>query len=313
MKTDRIFNSPKPLKIARLSMHFCVLLWGFTAILGKLISVPALPLVFWRMSLAAIILLTLPRVWLSIRMCSPKLIAGLSGVGALIAFHWICFYGSVKLSNASVAVSCIAATPALTCIIEPIITKSHFSWRELVISLFVIPAIILIVGGTPEEMNLGVGIGLIAAFFGALFSSFNKKLIHKSSALVATTIEMAAGAITVLGVIFLTINLDINSSVLIAFSQSAKSTFEVLRISSQNDVIWLLILTIFCTILPFIIYMRALKHISAFGTNLVINLEPIYTILLAILIFNEQQVLSLGFYFGAAIMIGALFIHSRIN
>ena len=114
-------------------IHFCVLLWGVTAILGKLITLPALPLVWWRMLLVTAMLALLPRVWRGLRTLPLRLVAGYAGIGALVALHWLTFYGAVKLANASVAATCIALAPVFTSIIEPWVAKrrsSCVSWRS---------------------------------------------------------------------------------------------------------------------------------------------------------------------------------------
>lgn len=116
-------------------IHFCVLLWGVTAILGKLITLPALPLVWWRMLLVTAMLALLPRVWRGLRTLPLRLVAGYAGIGALVALHWLTFYGAVKLANASVAATCIALAPVFTSIIEPWVAKRPFQLRELAFGL----------------------------------------------------------------------------------------------------------------------------------------------------------------------------------
>ena len=145
---------------AWLQMHFCVFLWGFTAILGKLITLPAVPLVLWRMLLVAVILLCVPRVWRGLWKLSHRHLAAFCGVGALVALHWLAFYGAIKLANASVAVTCIATVPVFLCIIEPLVTGRQFVLKELILGLVTLPGIALVVGGTPNAMNAGIVIGI---------------------------------------------------------------------------------------------------------------------------------------------------------
>lgn len=128
-------------------IHFCVLLWGVTAILGKLITLPALPLVWWRMLLVTAMLALLPRVWRGLRTLPLRVVAGYAGIGALVALHWLTFYGAVKLANASVAATCIALAPVFTSIIEPWVAKRPFQLPELAFGLAVLPGVALVVGG----------------------------------------------------------------------------------------------------------------------------------------------------------------------
>ncbi|MCA0394710.1 MAG: DMT family transporter, partial [Proteobacteria bacterium] len=128
-------------------IHLCVLLWGFTAILGKLITLPALPLVWWRMGLVVLALLLVPRVWRGLRALPPKLLLAYAGVGTLVALHWLTFYGAIKLANASVAATCMALATVFTALIEPMVARRRFSRRELVLGLAVLPGVALVVGG----------------------------------------------------------------------------------------------------------------------------------------------------------------------
>ena len=116
----------QPTTKAHWQIHFCVLLWGFTAILGKLITLPALPLVWWRMLLVAGTLMLLPRVWRGVRALPPRLLLSYAGVGALVALHWLTFYGAVKLANASVAATCMALATVFIALIEPLVARSRF-------------------------------------------------------------------------------------------------------------------------------------------------------------------------------------------
>ncbi len=177
-------------------IHFCVLLWGITAILGKLITLPALPLVWWRMLLVTAMLALLPRVWRGLRTLPLRLVAGYAGIGALVALHWLTFYGAVKLANASVAATCIALAPVFTSIIEPWVAKRPFQLRELAFGLAVLPGVALVVGGVPDGMRLGVLIGAISALLVAVFGSLNKRMVSHADPLTVTALELGAGTLT---------------------------------------------------------------------------------------------------------------------
>src|SRR5438552_15377268 len=167
-----------PLKVsstrALFQIHFCVVVWGFTAILGKAITLRALPLVWWRMTLVFAALVFVPRFWKGLSRLSARLIATYAAIGVIVALHWLAFYGSIKLSNASVAATCMALAPVFVAFIEPLVIGRRFDARELFFGLAVIPGVALVVGGTPVQMRLGIAVGVVAAFFAAVFGTLNK-------------------------------------------------------------------------------------------------------------------------------------------
>lgn len=281
---------------AWLQIHFCVVLWGFTAILGKLISLAALPIVWWRMLIVAGTLLLTRRAWSGLRVLPPRLIAIYAGIGVLVAVHWLTFYASVKLSNASIAATCMALTPVFISFVEPFLVGTGFNPRELLFGLAVIPGVILVIGGTPSGMRLGVAIGAVSSLFVAAFASLNKRYIGNTSALTVTGIEMTAG------VSFLTL--------LGPFLPDSQPLFVL---PSMNDAWLLLVLALGCTLLPFALSLGALRHLSAFSTVLAVNLEPIYAIVFAILILGEQRELTPGFYWGVAIILAVVFLHPWLS
>jgi len=141
---------------AWLQLHFCVVLWGFTAIFGRLISLPALPLVWWRMALVGIALIAVAKFWRGVRALSLRQLAIYAGIGVLVALHWLTFYESIKLSNASVGATCMALMSVLMAFIEPVVVRRKFDPRELLFGLAVIPGVLLVIGGTPVAMRLGI-------------------------------------------------------------------------------------------------------------------------------------------------------------
>ncbi len=296
--------------IAWLQIHFCVFLWGFTAIIGRLITLPAMALVVWRMLLVAMVLLVLPRVWRGLSQLPAHLLLAFSGIGALVGLHWISFYGAVKLANASVAATCMATLPMFMCIIEPLVTGKRFVPKELLLGLLVLPGMAFVVGGTPAQMNLGIVAGVLSSLLAALFSAYNKRFILRTDSLTATTLEMASGGLTVLAIIalvsLLPLEVDSGSSVLVTLGG-----LQVLP--SNTDLVWLLILALVCTLLPFALSLKAMRHISAYATALAVNLEPVYAMILGILILNEQQELNSSFYSGAAIILVVVFLYPRLT
>jgi drug/metabolite transporter (DMT)-like permease len=286
---------------AQLQIHFCVLLWGFTAILGKLISLAALPLVWWRMLIVVALLALVPRVWRGLRAMSLQLVAAYAGVGVLVALHWLTFYGSIKLSNASVAATCMALATVFTALIEPWLTGKRFSKRELALGIAVLPGVALVVGGVAPSMRLGIAVGAISAAFVAVFGSLNKRLVEHADPLTVTAIELGAGtlALTLLAPLMPTL-FPVFDGVLFA-------------LPAGRDFAYLLLLAVVCTLLPFSLSLVALRHMSAFSAQLAINLEPVYAILLAILLLGEQRELSPQFYLGVAIILIAVIVHPMLS
>lgn len=286
-----------PVAKAHWQIHVCVLLWGFTAILGKLITLPALPLVWWRMLLVAAVLMLVPRVWRGLRAMPPRLLLAYTGVGALVALHWLTFYGAVKLANASVAATCMALATVFVALIEPLVARSRFSWRELALGVAVLPGVALVVGGIPDGMRIGVAVGALSAVFVACFGSLNKRLVERADPLTVTALELGAGTLT------LTLLAPLMPLLFPAFAGS------LLVLPGLQDGAYLLLLAFACTLLPFALSLVALRHMSAFAAQLAVNLEPVYAIALAILLLGEQHELSPRFYVGVAIILAAVLLY----
>src|SRR6188508_1644243 len=184
-----------PTKTATLQIHFCVVLWGFTAILGKLISLAALPLVWWRMLIVVASLLLVPSVLRSLRALPARLWLAYAGIGALVALHWLTFYGAIKLANASVAAACIGLAPVFLAVIEPWLMRTRFDPRELLLGVLVVPGVALVVGGVPVAMHAGIAVGTLSALLVALFGALNKRYVHEAEPLTVTFVELGAGGL----------------------------------------------------------------------------------------------------------------------
>ncbi|HVC16862.1 MAG TPA: DMT family transporter [Rhodanobacter sp.] len=286
----------QPVNKARLQIHFCVLLWGFTAILGKLITLPALQLVWWRMLLVAAALLLMPKVWRGLFAMPARLRWAYAGIGVLVSLHWLTFYAAIKLSNASVGATCIALGPVFLAFIEPWIARRRFDPRELLIGAAVVPGVAMVVGGVPHGMRLGIAVGALSALFVALFGSLNKRLVEHGDPLTVTCIELGTGTV------FLT-----------ALAPLLPHTGAAFVLPDRHDTLLLLALSFGCTLLPFALALVALRHLSAFGTQMVTNLEPVYAIVLAIVLLGEQRELDGWFYAGVAVILSAVFIHPLLN
>ncbi|MFC5740769.1 DMT family transporter [Dyella tabacisoli] len=277
---------------ARLQIHFCVLLWGFTAILGALITLPALPLVWWRMLMVAVALLLMPKVWRGLKAMPGRLRWAYAGIGVLVALHWLSFYAAIKLANASVAATCIALAPVFLALVEPWIARRRFDTRELLIGVAVVPGVAMVVGGVPTDMRIGIAVGTVSALLVAVFGSLNKRFVEHGDPLTVTCIELGTGAI------FLTLLAPLLPHTGAAFVWP-----------NGHDALLLLVLAFGCTLLPFALALVALRHMSAFGTQMVTNLEPVYAILLAVVLLGDQHVLNRWFYAGVAVILTAVFVH----
>lgn len=287
-------------------IHLCVFLWGFTAIIGKLITVPALPLVLWRMLMVSLMLLLLPRVWRGMLRLSRRDLLAFLGVGVIVAVHWLTFYAAVKLANASVAATCMALIPVCLCFIEPMVTGRPFVRRELLLGLLVLPGVALVVGGTPETMNAGIAVAILSAFLAALFTALNKRLIHRTDALSATALEMLGGGVFALVMTLLLFGLPWTPWEAGALLPAQD---KLLAVPGSNDMFWILLLAVACTLLPFALSLVALRQLSAYASSLAVNMEPLYAIILAILILGEQRELDLQFYLGAGIILGVVLVY----
>ncbi|MEM6396728.1 MAG: DMT family transporter [Bacteroidota bacterium] len=275
-------------KQAYLELHVAVMLWGFTAILGDWISLTAVTLVWWRVFLTSSSLIGLAQVGRLYRDLGRKKLLTLAGIGILISLHWVCFYGSIKLANASIALICMATTSLFSSILEPWIVDRPFVWLELVVGIFILPGIYLIAGDLQGDMLLGVAVGLAGAFLAALFSCLNKAHSTEIDAKRVTFVELGAASL------FLPL--------FFPFLPEGTRLWP-----GSEDWMLLIILALLCTTLTFILSLRALRKLSAFSTNLTINLEPVYGIILAYFLLDDAQELDGRFYIGAGVILVGVF------
>lgn len=281
-----------PTAKAQWQIHFCVILWGFTAILGKLITMAALALVWWRMLIVVAALALVPTVWRGLRAMPPRLVAAYAGIGCLVAMHWLTFYAAIKLANASVAATCMGVGPAFLALTEPWLTGRRFDARELALGVLVIPGVVLVAGGVPASMHLGLGVGILSALLVALFGALNKRLVEHADPLTVTGVELGAGTV-----------------LLTILAPLLPHDGPLLPLPDLHDLTLLLVLSIGCTLLPYTVALAALRKLSAFYVQLATNLEPVYAIALAIVLLGEQRDLGLMFYLGVAIILMSVFAH----
>lgn len=284
----------KPRQKAFVSLHVAIVIFGFTAILGDLILLGPLPLVWWRLVLAVLCFLPVLAYrnlfqWSTLRSARRPLILA----GFFLALHWVTFFGSVKLANASIGVLCLATTSFLTALVEPVITHRPFRWLELVFGLLILPGMFLVVASVDPSMYQGIGLGLASALLAALFTTFNKSIAGKGNSLFFTSVEMFFALVVI--------------SVLILVAWLWDSTLPLWPVP-PGDWKYLLILAVVCTLISHTLAFDALKHMTAFTANLSVNLEPLYGILLAAWILNEHEVLNKRFYIGAGLILLVVFI-----
>ena len=279
------------MKKALIQLHIAVLLAGFTAILGKLISLNEVLLVWYRLLITVIslfLLLLFKKEWLRLPF---KEVFGIFLVGAIIAIHWVAFYGSIKYANVSVALVCFSATGFFTALFEPLVLKRRIKVIEVLLGMLAIAGIYIIFDFYPQ-FKVGIIFGIIAAIGSALFPIFNKRLITRFSPRTITFYELSGG------LIILTILMPLY---LLKYPA-------IYFIPTMTDWIYLVILAWLCTIFSFDLQLKSLRKLSAFTTNLTYNLEPVYGIILAFIIFKENREFSYHFYIGLSLIILAVLL-----
>ena len=239
----------------------------------------------------------LPRTWRGLRALDRRSILTYAGIGLIVAVHWLTFYGSIKLANASVAASCMGVAPLFIAVLEPLVLGTRFDRRDLLIGVLAIPGVALVVGGTPSGMHLGLVVGLISAALVAVFGALNKRYGTRGEPLTVTGLELAAGA----------------ACLTLAALLLPGTTGGLPAWPDGHDAALLLVLALACTLLPFSLSLVALRQLSAFSAQLAVSLEPVYAIVLAILLLGEQRELGIAFYAGVAIILGAVFAHTALK
>ena len=271
---------------AYLELHLAVLLFGLTAVLGKLIELPAITLVWWRVFITSLSLLFFIRFGRDLMSLSRGQVIRLLGIGWIVGLHWLAFFGSVKLANASVTLVSVATVSFFTALVEPIILKTKFRWVEILVGLMVIPGMVLVVNGLDDQMIIGFFVGILSALLAAVFSTLNKQILEEVDALKITFVELSSACL------MLTFFLPFYYI----------SDTDALFFPSGMSILYVLILALACTTLAYVLSLRALKHLTTFITNLSINLEPVYGILLAALFLKEYQDLTPSFYLGGTLI-----------
>ena len=277
------------MKKAFIQLHVAILLAGFTAILGKLIELNEGYLTVYRMFLSAVILGLLLYFKKNLHFFSTKNTLKMLGVGAIISLHWLTFYGSIKYSNVSVSVTCLSAIGFFTSFFEPLINRRRIDVIEVLLGLLAIGGVYLIFNFYPE-FKTGIIFGIISAMLASLFPIINKKLLETYSPNTLTFFEMSGGVLAM-------------CCLLPFYFHFFPAKY---FIPTLSDFLWLLVLAGVCTVFAFYLSLNSLKKLSAFTTNLSYNFEPVYSIILAFIIFKENKFLGPGFYYGFALIILAV-------
>lgn len=278
-------------------LHLCVFLWGFTAILGKLISYDSVSLVWWRLIIVNISLLIYMVLARKKLILNKSIFWKLAGVGAIVGLHWLCFFGGIKVANISIAMISFSTGTLFTALIEPIVYKRKLNWNEVLIGVLIV-LIISVIGISEFENSenpiAGIFLGSMAALTAALFSTFNGKLIQKSNAFTISLFELIFAFVLVSIGLFLFFEVPDN-----------------LLSPSSEDLIYLLLLGIVCTAFPFIASVEVMKKLSPFSVNLAVNLEIVYAIILGYFIFGEKEQMTPTFYI-CSVMIGVLIVFNEV-
>ena len=278
-----------------LHLHLIVFIWGFTAILGALISIDAVPLVWYRMSLAVIFI----AIYFLIRKKSFKIdkkgLLKLAVSGVIIAVHWVTFFKAIKVSNVSVALVTMSTGAFFASLIEPIFFKRRIKALEIVLGLMVIGGLYIIFNFQSQYV-MGIVYALISAFLSALFAVLNGLFIKKYDANVISFYQLLFGALSI--------------TLYLLFTQKFSVSFFTLP---NSDWLYLIILSSICTAYAFIASVYVMKYITPYTVMLTINLEPIYAIILALIIFGEKEQMSAEFYYGAFIVLFVVLLNGILK
>lgn len=287
MKQELLYNHFK--------LHLIVIIYGFTAILGKVITLPADQLVWYRMLIAAATFFFLFLVNRTNFILPFSEALKILGVGIIVGAHWVTFFGAVKLSNVSVTLGCLASATLFTSILEPIFFRKKLNAVEVIIGVLIIIGLYLIFQFETKYWQ-GILTAITSAFLAGLFTVLNRKLVAKHKARVISFYEMLGGF------------LGIAIYLLVSGSMSAG-----LAKPTGMDIVYLLILGLVCTAFAFVIQVDVMRHLTAYIVALTINLEPVYGIILAFIFFGDSELMSTGFYLGTIVILLSVFGYPVYN
>ena len=279
------------MKAALIKLHIAVFLWGFTGVLGRTIQLNEGLLVWYRLLITIVSLFILMLWRKEVEKVSFKTTLQLFGVGTLVALHWVCFYGSIKYANVSIALICLSSAGLLTALLEPLISRKKIIVIEILLGLIAIVGIYLIFH-FDTRYRLGIIIGLTASLLSVLFSICNKRMLVTIAPKTMMLYQLTGGFIAL--------------TFLMPFYLKAFPVASLLP--SIQDWGWLLLLSWVCTILAMNFSLQALQKVSAFTQNLTLNLEPVYGIILAFVVYQENKFLDASFYIGFGLILLAVIL-----
>ncbi|MBR3471838.1 MAG: DMT family transporter [Prevotella sp.] len=276
-----------------IQLHLSVMLAGFTGLFGRLITLNEVDIVWYRMLFTSLILLVftgLPRIgW--------RKFFQLCGCGALLGFHWILFYGSIKASNVSIGVICFSLIGFFTALFEPLIYKRRISWAEILFSLITVLGVLCIFS-LDARYRHGIAIGVVSSAVCALYAICNKKASVGVRSRTVLMYQMSGGLVMV-------------SAIIPVYLMFFPSQQPVVVVPDGTNLWFMLCHALFCTVGMYLLQIQALKRLSAFTVNLTYNLEPCYTIILAFLIFGEGREINFSFYIGIGLILLSVFLQTR--
>lgn len=284
------------MRTAYTKMHIAIFLWGFTGLLGKLIQLSEGVLVWYRLLISSAAIAGILYYRKSFPNLKRKELLQISGIGILVMLHWVTFYASIKLASISVAMVCLSSIALFASIIEPIVNRSKLDYMEIVFSAVGMLGIFTIYS-SDASASTGIIIGVISALLSATFSVFNKRIASTYEPLTISFVELTSG------MIFLTILFPLYLKV-----QPTDKFIPDLR-----DAAYLIILSLVCTVLTWVLSLQALRKVSAYTMGLALNLEPVYGIILAILFAGEGKLMNSGFILGAVIILFTVTMHTFYN
>ncbi|MCS6935280.1 MAG: DMT family transporter [Chitinophagales bacterium] len=279
---------------AHIKMHLSVLLWGLTGVLGRAIELNEALLVWYRMLIVAVTLFLYVQIRKHPLRVSVAQYRFLALIGFLLMVHWVLFYGAIKYSNVSITMSMFASTTLFTALLEPLITPKKFDYRELIYSFLALIGIGMIYYTDTNNYQAGIVLAILAAFVGAFFNILNKSVVNELPVSVVTFYEIVWGV-----------------AILTPFIPFYVQYFNLQKLfPTLQDGILLFILAVLCTHVPLLLSLSALRNLSAFTLNLVINLEPVYAIMLAFIIYRENKELNTWFFAGVTLILTGVVLHA---
>ncbi len=273
-------------------LHVTVIIFGFTGVIGKLIETSSDLLVWWRMAIASVAIAIFAYGFGKIKKPLKENAGQYSLVGLIIAVHWITFFEAIKVSNVSVTLACMSAASLFVALLEPLFFKRKIDKFELFFGSLVVVGLLLIFS-FEIEYKLGIALALISTFLASLFTTINGKLIQKDNPYRISLVEMIAGM----------------AGITIWLAFKGKLDLAIFHLPPM-DWVWLIILGVICTAFAFVASVKVMEELTPFTVSLSINLEPIYGIFLAYLIFGSSEKMTLGFYGGTIMILLALFLNA---